>query len=134
MSDEGFKWNTKTGNDKSFTLEWPDSMRGREITVYIYRYYELPKLQKIREYAGTLESAKDYSIFEQDGKYHFSNFMEFTSHPFKQFGLTKGDEEDLFVLRRWVMEMEEILSREKVTPNGCANGDLPLGGKYASFR
>ncbi|KAG2387233.1 hypothetical protein C9374_001565 [Naegleria lovaniensis] len=166
MSDESFKWNTHTGNDKSFTLEWPQSMRGREITLYIYRYYEIEKLKNIREYLcvggdhdgalnlenvttdNTMETCqqqqdtlkneitvKDYSIYDETNvKYHYSNFMEFTSHPFKQFELTKQDEESLSFLRKWVFEVEQILERENIQSNGCADGDLSLGLKYASFR
>nr|CAG4708717.1 unnamed protein product [Naegleria fowleri] len=146
MMNDQFKWDTHAGGEKSFTLEWPQSMRGREITLYIYRYYEIEKLKQVREFSCSHEecdhdvmnnqfiSINEYSIHEVNGKYHHSHFMEFTSHPFKQFELTREDEESLSFLRKWVFEVEEILERENIQSNGCADGDLPLGLKYASFR
>jgi len=131
---EDMKWNTGGGSEKSFTLAWPEKMKGREITFYIYRYYELDKFSTIREFSHG--DFTHHSIHDTDGKYHKSNFMEYYSstHPFQQFELKKSDEQPLSSIKQFVREVEEILEQEGITPNGCADGDLPLGGKYASFR
>ncbi|EFC39366.1 predicted protein [Naegleria gruberi] len=131
-------WNTeggREGNDRSFTLEWPDSMRGREITVYIYRYFHMDQMKSVCEYdCNDHEWMKEYSIFDKGGKYDCDQFTELDSKPFQQFELVPEMEEPLRMFRKWIRHVEYLLEKENIEPNGCADGDLPLGGKYASFR
>lgn len=115
---------------------WPEHMRGREITVYIYRYYDLQKHHTIREYGeGGLFKEYPIHVKTENNPYYKSHFMEYQHmHPFEMFELEKKHEEPLIFFRKWVQVAEELLEHAGIINNGCAFGDIPLGGKYASFR
>lgn len=115
---------------------WPDHMKGREITIYLYRYYDLNRYRTIREYVGN-GLFVNHSIDDPNDFYSSTNLMEFnnvTSNPFDTFELSKDDEEDLSFYRPWIEKVEQILSENGIETNdGCAKGDLPIG-KYSSLR
>ncbi|KAF0982580.1 hypothetical protein FDP41_011510 [Naegleria fowleri] len=70
---------------------WPEHMRGREITVYIYRYYDLQKHHTIREYGeGGLFKEYPIHVKTENNPYYKSHFMEYQHmHPFEMFELEK---------------------------------------------
>ena len=112
----------------------PEHMQGREITVYIYRYYDLEKYKTIREY-GEGGLYKEFSIDDTLCRYRRRDLSEYRhGNPFEMFDLQKKHEEQLVFYRKWIQAAEEILEYHNIRNNGCAFGDLNLGGKYASFR
>jgi hypothetical protein len=122
---------------------WPAHMRGREITLYIYRYYDTTRIKKFYQYDPTKETR---------GKYHVSNkyridklhklvknpsleFPEFYgSNPFTEMDLSPEDEHPWAFYREFIRKAEKILSANNIRSNSCAHGDKWLGGKYASLR
>ncbi len=125
--------------------EWPSHMKGREITVYIYRYYDIAQCRTIREYVGKGLFIHHDIDDAREEQYRADNFMEFNSqhaastpsnshHPFHMFDLGKNDEEDVRFYARWIGEVERILLDNGIETNdGCADGDLPIG-TYSSLR
>jgi hypothetical protein len=121
---------------------WPEHMRGREITMYIYRYYDPSKVKKIVQYDSTREKNGKYLIMKKYatnnlGKLVKSPSLEFPefygSDPFSQVELFPQDEVPWVQYREFIRKAEKILSENNIRPNGCADGDKPLG-KYASLR
>ena len=135
VSDDGSS-DAGSSIDHSATAEkgWPEHMRGREITVYIYRYHDLSKHDTVREYSSG-GVYKEYSIHDANNRYYKKNLSEYAhGNPLDLYGLEKKHEESLLFYRKWIKVAEKILEKEGIRPNGVAFGDLPLGGKYASFR
>ena len=85
---------------------WPDSMHGREVTVYIFRYHS--------SYGKGLPIRKD------DG--HFGLIP-----------ISKDDEHDDRFWIEFIEKAEDALESAGVTPGRCADGDLAIG-KFSSLR
>ncbi|KAL9650060.1 hypothetical protein ABK040_003178 [Willaertia magna] len=135
--DELFKLNKAIDNNyvKSFTISWPESMKGREITIYLYQYYNLNEHLIIREYLGN-GKFKNHNINDKNSKFYKNNLLEFTmsTHPFLDFNLTINLEENTKLYKNFIKKAEYLLELNNIKSNGCADGDISLGGKYASFR
>ncbi|KAH3744433.1 hypothetical protein Pelo_14169 [Pelomyxa schiedti] len=85
---------------------WPETMHGREITVYIYKYHS--------SYGKGIE-------YTEDGK----NLL---------IPLRKCDECPPRFWLDFISKADKMLANENIHTNGgCAKGDLPMG-KYASLR
>ncbi|KAL9657569.1 hypothetical protein ABK040_000996 [Willaertia magna] len=113
---------------------WPEHMKGREITLYIYRYYNPNDYYFIREYIGNNSFIKHY-LNDKNSEFYKNNLLEYVHYnPFDQYELTLQDEEPLQFYWNFIKEAEQLLEKENIRTNGCAQGDLPLGGKYATFR
>jgi hypothetical protein len=103
---------------------WPEMQRGRELTVYVYRH-------------------SDHDVFADGGPMARALF---DSH--KAESGSKGvDDEDLAswwlddcfeqtneFWEPFIRETEHRLLQHGIGTRGCADGDLALGGEYASIR
>eukprot|EP01105_Mastigella_eilhardi_P004845 TRINITY_DN1653_c0_g1_i1.p1 TRINITY_DN1653_c0_g1~~TRINITY_DN1653_c0_g1_i1.p1 ORF type:complete len:326 (-),score=68.79 TRINITY_DN1653_c0_g1_i1:36-938(-) len=85
---------------------WPKEMRGRELTVYIYKYHP--------SYKGGIPSVDE-------------------SGAPAVIALSPTDEREPQSWLRFVADVETLLAANHIESNGCADGDLPLG-RYASLR
>jgi hypothetical protein len=87
--------------------ERPEAVRGRELTVYMFRHD--PYYDSGMEYSG------------EDGVRRAVRFP-------------RSDERSSEYWWGFVHEAERLLAEAGVESRGCADGDLALGGRYASLR
>jgi hypothetical protein len=122
-----------------YEWEWPPHMRGREITLYIYQYYDTTQNRHFVKYDKVNSQDDDqvaqYIVSERIdlstiSKRDFSEYFEKSS--FHDLQLPRYGHSWAFY-RDFIRSAEDILSKNNIVPNGCADGDLPLG-KYASLR
>lgn len=91
--------------------EWPEEQRGRELTVYIFRY-------DARYRRGPMVDAKGLTPKER-----------------RPFLFDKSYEQSRRYWWAFIRKAEASLSARGVQSRGCANGDLPVGSNgYASLR
>ena len=109
---------------KDYENEWPQHMRGREITVYIL-LYESTKTTK----QTMLYSSNDLS----KGKHLIDWTLSSTGEIYAMHDLNKTDEIPLERYLDFAVRAEKLLRQHRIQPNGCAIGDYPIG-YYASLR
>jgi hypothetical protein len=85
---------------------WPDAMRGRELTVYIFRYDEA--------------YGKGLPIRKPDGRWG-------------RVDLRPADEHSEEFWAQFIRQAEAALDAAGVQPGPCADGDLPIG-RFVSLR
>ena len=136
LSEHFYNTGCSLGMKACFTNNnWPDHMKGREITMYIYRYYNLNNYRTVREFVDKSSPFIEHSVDSPNSQFH-NRLYEFdrnNAHPFEMYELEKQDQ-DLAQLRSWVKKAEELLENAGVRTNGCADGDRWLNGKYTSLR
>jgi hypothetical protein len=135
LAEHFFRSKRQFGLKATFTNNnWPQHMKGREITLYIYHFYDLDKYRTVQEFNEQLQLIP-IDLNDQNNEF-YNKLSEFNSvdHPFHIYELTAEDCEDVRELRKWIIEAEQLLSDANIKSNGCADGDRWLNGKYASLR
>lgn len=111
-------------NWKDYENEWPQHMRGREITVYILLYESTLKTNQTML----------YSINNLYKPIHMIDWtLSSTNDVYAMHDLTVEDEIPLDRYFDFVIRAEQLLEEYRIEPNGCADGDYPIG-KYTSLR
>lgn len=109
---------------KDYGNEWPPHMKGREITVYIYLYEDT-------------KTARRTIFYERENFLRPKHFVEkrLTENReiYRQFDLSPSDEIPIERYLEFADRAETLLDEFGIEPNGCADGDFPLG-KFSSLR
>jgi len=123
----------KFGIKSCFQAGWPDEQRGREITFYIYRYYDPNTVKYIPVYLKNHNYQKIQKVPRKKARSYCHEFKKNASNPFDIYQLTQQEEESIEKIKDFLVTAERLLFGNKITPSGCAIGDKPLG-MYASLR
>jgi hypothetical protein len=109
---------------QDYENQWPERMRGREITVYILLYENTSKPMQTMLYSSNdLNKAKHMIGWE----------LPSTKDIYALHDLTTKDQISLDRYLEYVEQAEKLLEQYRVQSNGCAIGDYPIG-KYTSLR
>lgn len=109
---------------KDYENEWPEHMRGREITVYILLYESTKTTKQTMLYSNNHLSK---------GKHLIDWNLSSTGEIYAMHDLNKTDEIPLERYLDFAVRAEKLLRQHRVQPNGCAIGDYPIG-YYTSLR
>ena len=109
---------------KDYENEWPEHMRGREITVYIF-LFETTKTSK-----RTLLYSKENLC---QGKHFIDWELSSKTDVYTMHDLKVDDQIPLERYWDYVVKAEQLLREHQAESNGCADGDYPIG-YYTSLR
>ncbi|CAF1165563.1 unnamed protein product [Didymodactylos carnosus] len=115
-------------NFKDYENSWPEKMKGREITVYIFQYLTLVENKTTMKYNYDPSTDKVLSSKRVD----CSHLVE-DNDPYRSYDISIKDEIHLNRYLDFITRAEQLLEINFIETNGCALGDYPIG-KYCSIR
>ena len=109
---------------KDYENQWPEKMRGREITVYILLYEKTNSTKRTMSYSGDDQWTRKGLIDVQ---------LSRSNDIYADHDLTEKDQISIDRYLDYAVRAEKLLEENHIQSNGCADGDFPIG-KYTSLR